>query len=122
MMRGIRGATTVEANEEREIVAATEQLLAAMIERNDVKADDVASVFISTTEQLNAVFPAKALRLFPEWTYVPVMCMKEIDVTNSLANCIRVMMHVNTAKAQQEVEHIYLNGAIVLRPDLKLTK
>ncbi len=92
--------------------------LKKMVEVNQVKPEDIASVLISVTPDLNATFPAKALRLIDGWKYVPVMCMPEINVPGSLAQCIRVMMTVNTSLNQEEVEHIYLNEAIKLRPDL----
>jgi chorismate mutase len=118
LIRGIRGATTVEQNEETEIIAATKQLLVEMIESNNIQPEDVASVFISVTKDLFAAFPAKALREIEGWTYVPVMCMQEIPVPDSLEKCIRIMMHVETAVPQEEIRHIYLNHATVLRPDL----
>ncbi|MGG3469646.1 chorismate mutase [Neobacillus pocheonensis] len=118
MIRGVRGATTVSTNTEEEIVFATEVLLSKLIELNRIEPDSVASVFISTTEDVTAAFPAKALRKFEGWTYVPVMCMREIPVLNSLKMCIRVMMHVNTNQLQNEINHVYLNNAKVLRPDL----
>ncbi|MDN3016708.1 chorismate mutase [Paenibacillus sp. BSR1-1] len=118
MFRGVRGATTVTANTEEAIVTATEELLAKIIEVNQIQPDTVASVFISTTEDVTAAFPAKALRKFEGWTYVPVMCMREIQVPNSLKMCIRIMMHVNTNQNQKDILHVYLNEAKVLRPDL----
>ncbi|MGG1675142.1 chorismate mutase [Neobacillus sp. NRS-1170] len=118
MFRGVRGATTVTANTEEAIVTATEELLAKIIEVNQIQPDTVASVFISTTEDVTAAFPAKAMRKFEGWTYVPVMCMREIPVPNSLKMCIRVMMHVNTNQNQKDIFHVYLNEAKVLRPDL----
>ncbi|MDR4948400.1 chorismate mutase [Neobacillus cucumis] len=118
MIRGLRGATTVNSNSEEEILAATEELFAKLIEVNQIEPDSVASVFVSTTEDIDAVFPAKALRKFSGWTYVPVMCMREMPVPNSLKLCVRVMMHVNTSVPQEKISHVYLNGAEVLRPDL----
>ncbi|GHH98187.1 chorismate mutase [Neobacillus kokaensis] len=118
MIRGIRGATTVSNNSAEEILTATEELVSKIIELNKIDPDTVASVFISTTEDITAVFPAKVLRNFTGWTYVPVMCMQEIPVPNSLTKCIRVMLHVDTDIAQTEINHVYLNGAKVLRPDL----
>ncbi|WP_342432129.1 chorismate mutase [Neobacillus sp. FSL H8-0543] len=118
MIRGMRGATTASQNTEETIISATEELLAKLIEVNEVKPELVASVFISTTEDISAAFPARALRKFPGWTYVPVMCMREMPVDNSLQMCIRVMLHVNTEQTQQEIKHVYLNKAKVLRPDL----
>ncbi|MDF2855440.1 MAG: chorismate mutase [Neobacillus sp.] len=122
MIRGMRGATTANQNTEEAIISATEELLAKLIQVNKIEPELVASVFISTTEDINAAFPARALRKFPGWTYVPVMCMREMPVENSLQMCIRVMLHVNTDQTQQEINHVYLNKAKVLRPDLKVSK
>ncbi|WP_204667193.1 chorismate mutase [Gracilibacillus alcaliphilus] len=119
MIRGIRGATTVKHNQEEEMVQETKQMLEAMASKNNVKPEDIASVLISVTPDLNAAFPAKALRLIDGWKFVPVMCMPEIDVPGSLPKCIRVMMTVNTSQSQEQVEHIYLHEAVKLRPDLQ---
>ncbi|SHN19549.1 chorismate mutase [Gracilibacillus kekensis] len=118
MIRGIRGATTVSNNEAEEIIEHTKIMIEQMAKKNNVEPDSIASVIISVTADLNATFPAKALRLIDGWKYVPVMCMPEIDVPNSLPLCIRVMMTVNTSRSQKDIEHIYLNEAIKLRPDL----
>ncbi|CAH2715743.1 MULTISPECIES: chorismate mutase [Neobacillus] len=118
MIRGVRGATTVSGNTEEAIISATEELLAKLIEVNHIQPDSVASVFISTTEDIDAAFPAKALRKFPGWIYVPVMCMREMQVPNSLNMCVRIMMHVNTGLSQEKIIHVYLREAKVLRPDL----
>ncbi|WP_409298081.1 chorismate mutase [Peribacillus sp. SCS-26] len=120
MIRGIRGAITVDRNEEELIVSATERLLGTIIAENRIEPDHVASVFISVTEDIDAAFPAKGLRAFEGWTFVPVMCMREITVPGGLPSCIRIMLHVNTKQGQQEIRHIYLEGAVVLRPDLNV--
>lgn len=121
MVRGIRGAITVTNNEEKEILKATELLLKEIIEKNQLDAKLVAHVIITVTEDLDATFPAKALRSFSEWIYVPVMCSREIPVQNSLSKCIRVMLTVNTDVLQEKIKHIYLGEAVHLRPDLQLT-
>jgi chorismate mutase len=118
MIRGVRGAITVSKNQEEEIISSTEELLKKMIEENQIDPNSVASIFISATEDITAAFPAKALRKLKGWTYVPVMCMSEIPVPNSLKMCIRIMMHINTKTDQDKLIHVYLNDAIVLRPDL----
>ncbi|PLS02129.1 chorismate mutase [Neobacillus cucumis] len=118
MIRGVRGATTVNINSEEAIITATEELFAKLIEANQIQPESVASVLVSTTEDVDAAFPAKALRKFTGWTYVPVMCMREMPVPNSLKMCIRVMIHVNTNVSQEEIVHLYLRDAKVLRPDL----
>lgn len=118
MIRGFRGATTVMKNEETEILTETEKLVRKMITTNDIKPEQISHVFFSVTKDLNTVFPAKVSRQIEGWKHVPVMCMKEIDVPNSLERCIRVMLVANTTLEQQDVEHIYLNNAVKLRPDL----
>ena len=118
MIRGVRGAITVNENDEQEIISAAERLLKETITSNEITPDDVASIFISATDDVDAAFPARALRNLEGWTYVPVMCMQELSVPGSLEKCIRVMIHFNTEKTQKEIKHIYLEGAAGLRPDL----
>ncbi|WP_345239063.1 chorismate mutase [Pontibacillus salipaludis] len=118
MIRGVRGATTVKENRAEEIVTNTHALLEEMIDENEIDPEKVASIQISTTEDLNATFPAKAVRKIEGWTFVPVMCMREIPVPQSLERCIRVMMHVNTEVNQRDIRHIYQYEAKQLRPDL----
>src|SRR5699024_9524448 len=96
MMRGIRGATTVNQNHAEVIVKETKIMIEEMAKVNQIEPEDIASVLISVTPDINATFPAKALRLIDGWKYVPVMCMPEINVPGSLSKCIRVMMTVNT--------------------------
>ncbi|MDC3424791.1 chorismate mutase [Aquibacillus sp. 3ASR75-11] len=118
MMRGIRGATTVDRNESSEIISHTKELIDAMVQENELSPPNIASVFISVTNDINADFPAKALRLLDGWKFVPVMCMQEINVPGSLAKCIRVMITANTERNQEDVVHIYHYQAKKLRPDL----
>ncbi|MDA5106859.1 MULTISPECIES: chorismate mutase [Brevibacillus] len=117
-VRGIRGAITIENDTQEEIVSATKLLLEEMVSRNGVRADDIASILITTTEDIKATFPAQAARLLDGWQYVPLMCAREIPVPGSLPRCIRVMMHVNTDKAASEIHHVFMRDAVKLRPDL----
>jgi chorismate mutase len=116
-LRGIRGATTVESNTKEAILEATSELLSAIIDANALQEDDVASVFFSATQDLNAEFPALAARHMG-WSHVALTCMQEMYVPGSLPMCVRILMHANTAKSQSEVQFVYLRGARVLRPDL----
>ncbi|MFB4211357.1 chorismate mutase [Shouchella sp. JSM 1781072] len=118
MIRGIRGATTVENNEAKEIEVETERLLRKMVAENGIDAPDIAQVLITVTADINDCFPAKALRNLDGYDYVPVMCAREIPVKGSLPLCIRIMMTAQTVKQQENIQHIFLNGATVLRPDL----
>ena len=116
-MRGIRGAITVDRDETEDIVAATKRLLSEMVARNGVELDDIASVLFSLTPDVRAVFPALGAREMG-WVHVPMLHFTEIDVPGALPRCIRVLMHVNTSRTLDEIEHVYLDKAAALRPDL----
>ena len=115
--RGVRGATTVEANDREQILRATRELLALMIRRNGIKKEDVASATFTVTKDIDAEFPALAARQLG-WLEVPLLCGYEVSVARSLPLCIRVLMHWNTEKSQQDIHHIYVRDAVQLRPDL----
>lgn len=117
-LRGIRGATTVESNTREAILDATRELLGELISANGIEAEDVASAYFTTTTDLNAEFPAVVARSDFGWTNIALMCGHEMDVPGSLRMCLRIMLHVNTERAQDEVCHVYQRGAAVLRPDL----
>lgn len=119
-LRGIRGATTVEANTPQAIRAATLELLTAIIDANEVRRDDVASVFFSTTSDINAEFPATAVRDEMGWTDIALMCGHEMNVPGGLPMCLRILVHVNTTKAAEDLNFVYLRGAQALRPDLRV--
>ncbi|MBT5856004.1 chorismate mutase [bacterium] len=114
--RGIRGAITVDQNDRAEILTNTRELLDTLIKENNIHTDDIASIFFSVTQDLNAEFPAVAARDMG-LVHTPLLCLNEIDVPGKLKLCIRVLMHVNTPKAQKEVRHAYLRNAVSLRPD-----
>lgn len=116
-LRGIRGATTVDSNTKDAILDATKELLSALVDANGIQEDDVASVFFSATQDLNAEFPALAARHMG-WSHAALTCMQEMYVPGSLPMCVRILMHVNTPKRQDEVRFVYLRGAKVLRPDI----
>ncbi|WP_433946439.1 chorismate mutase [Paenibacillus sp. SN-8-1] len=116
--RGIRGATTVTQNDENEILHETVVLLKEIVARNEIVPEDICSVWITLTQDLDATFPARAIRQMNGWDLVPLMCSIEIPVKGSLPRCIRLMIQVNTNKSQREIKHVYLNEAKALRPDL----
>lgn len=119
--RGMRGATTVEHNEREEILAATTELLQLLIEKNDLRPEDVASAIFTVTDDLNAEFPAVAAR-YLGWTEVALMCAREMPVPGSLGMCIRVLLHVNTTRSAAEIQHIYIKGAVNLRPTFDMER
>ncbi|MBP7961385.1 MAG: chorismate mutase [Caldilineaceae bacterium] len=116
MCRGIRGATTVAEDTPDEIWRATREMLALIIRINGVRADDLASALFTTTPDLVSAFPATAARQLG-WMDVPLMCGHEMAVPGSLPMCVRVLLHWNTDKSPQEIQHVYLEKAKSLRPD-----
>jgi chorismate mutase len=114
-VRGIRGATTVRANERAAILAATRELLEQITRLNGLDPRDVASVWFTTTPDLDAEFPAFAAREIG-WHEVPLICGREIPVAGALGACVRVLVHWNTDRAQRDVRHVFLHGARALRP------
>ena len=117
-VRGVRGATTVERNTAEAIVEAARELLDEVVRRNAIDTEDVASAWFSTTRDLDAEFPAVAARRGLGWDHVALMCSHEMDVPGSLPGCLRLLLHVNTQRSQTELQHVYLRGAKVLRPDV----
>ena len=115
--RGVRGATTVEANTREAILKATRQLLALIIRRNGIDSTDVASAVFTVTRDLDAEFPALAARQFG-WLDVPLLCGYEVEVRGSLNSCVRILLLWNTSKSQKEIHHVYIHDAVALRPDL----
>lgn len=117
MFRGVRGATTVEENTAEAITNATKELLRAMIEINGIEEEYVASVIFTTSPDLNAVYPAAAARQVG-WQRTALLGAQEADVPDGLKHCIRILIHWNTSKRLDEIQHVYMRGAERLRPDL----
>jgi chorismate mutase len=114
--RGIRGATTVDENTAEAILEAARDLLIQIVEANDLRQEDIASVIFTTTPDLNAEYPALAARQMG-WHDVALMCGNEMNVPHGLKMCLRVLIHWNTTRQASEIQHVYIRGAVNLRPD-----
>ena len=113
--RGIRGATTAEANTGEAIHGATAELLEALVKENEIEERDVAAAFFTMTPDLNAVFPAAAARRSLGWNNTALMGAVESEVPGSLSRCIRILILVNTDKEPRELVNVYLRGTETLR-------
>lgn len=119
-IRGIRGAIVASENTKAAILSATHDLLVEILAANpDLHKEDIASIFFTVTPDLDTTFPALAVRQF-DWVHVPILCSQEIPVPGSLEKCIRILVHWNTNKKQEEIVHTYVGAAKVLRPDLNV--
>ena len=116
--RGVRGATTVAADEPDLILQATRELLEEILAENEnMSPEDIASAIFTVTDDLASTFPAQAARQMG-WSLVPMLCAREIPVPGSLPRVIRVLVHWNTETPQAGITHVYLRDAVKLRPDL----
>jgi len=115
-MRGVRGATTVAFDAPEAVDDAVAELLRALTSMNDFGPDDVVSAIFSTTCDLRSRPPAAAARAIG-WTDVPMLCMAEMEVTEPLSRCVRVLLHVAVADGRR-LRPVYLREARALRPDL----
>ena len=117
-IRGIRGATTISADETQQVLSATRELLASILAANPgLRTEDIASALFTVTEDIVSAYPALAARQFG-WDQVPMLCTREIPVPGGLPLCIRVLVHWNTETPQKEIKNVYLREAVALRPDL----
>ena len=118
VVRGIRGANSVEADEPELILAATRELLEEICRANEITDfNDICSAIFTTTSDLTSTFPAEAARAMG-MGLVPLLCATEIPVPGSMPRCIRILLHINTDKPQDAIKHVYLGEAKKLRPDM----
>ena len=121
-MRGIRGATTATGNEAGAIVEATSELLEELVSRNDIRTEEIAFAYFTTTRDLDAEFPALAARQLG-WIDVPLLCGHDLAVRmpnpRGVMKCVRIVILHNTEKTQKEMKHVYLRGAHAIRRDLE---
>ncbi len=117
VVRGLRGATTVEEDTVEQVTERSQELMGRIMERNGLVEDDVISAIFTATGDIASIFPATAVREIG-FGAVPLLCAAEIAVPGSMPLCIRVLLHVYTSRSRDEVHHVYLHGAQGLRDDL----
>lgn len=116
-VRAVRGAIQVDADMRDLILEATTELLTAVLERNQIAAEDLISVLFTATPDLHAEFPAYAARTMGI-TDVPLLCAQEIDVPGSMPRVLRLLALVESDLSRHDIRHVYLRGAAQLRTDL----
>jgi len=115
-VRGIRGATVVEQDTPAHVLAATRELLDALVRANGLAPGDVISAIFTTTPDIRSEFPARAARELG-WQDVALLGATEMAVPTGIPRCIRVLLHVETDRSAARVTHVYLHAAAALRPD-----
>lgn len=116
-MRGIRGAIQVESNTPAEIAIAVQELISSILTSNEITPSDVVSVFFTSTSDLTAAFPAAACRDMG-FANVPLIGSVEVTVPGALEKVVRALLLVETERSQEQISHLYLRGAAVLRRDI----
>lgn len=113
----LRGAITVDDDTKEQVVARTQQLVRAMLERNAVEHDDIVSVIFTATDDIHSEFPATAARALGLGD-IPLLCARELDIAHGMPLCIRVLLHFHGDRDRAALHHVYLEGARSLRDDL----
>ncbi len=119
MVRGLRGATTVDTDSPDQVTERSQELVVALMERNELAEDDIVSMLFTATADVTSIFPATAIREIG-FGAVPLLCAAEIAVPGAMPRCIRVLLHIHTTKSKDEIHHVYLHGAQGLRDDLPI--
>lgn len=117
-VRAFRGATCLTEDTVEQMREAVGELLQKMLVANDLHADDLISLFLTSTPDLTCEFPAAAVRA-AGLTDVPLLCACEIDVKGAMPRVVRIMLHAQTQRSRAEIEHVYTRGAEALRQDLQ---
>jgi chorismate mutase len=121
-VRAIRGATTAAANTIPAITEAVTELLDELEAHNQLDHQEIVSVMFTTTQDLDAIFPAAIARQRPHWSDIALLDVQQMHVPGSLDRCIRFLIHFNTPYPEQKIYHPYLRQARNLRPDRVLEK
>jgi len=117
-VRALRGATTLDVDSADQMAERVPELMLELLGRNDISSDDVISVLFVSTPDITCQHPATAVRSRMSFDDVPMTGAQELDVPGSVELCVRVMMHIETDRDRADLRHVYLHGAVVLRPDL----
>jgi chorismate mutase len=116
-VRAIRGATTIDLDKPEHITDRVQELVSEVFERNDVDTDELISIIFTATADITSMYPATAARAMG-LDDVPLFGAQELVVENMLPQCIRILVHLNTDKSRDSIDHVYLHDARRLRVDL----
>lgn len=118
MIKAVRGAVQVTADEKEQIVSQIKKMVSRMISENHIEEKDIISIYFSITADLKSVNPAAALRMGGAFSETPLFCMQEPDTIDALPRTVRAMITADGFSEGDSIDHIYLGGARKLRPDL----
>jgi chorismate mutase len=114
--RGVRGAITTDPTAPA-VEQATKTLLDGLVAANACKLEDIAAAIFTVPDELAGCNPSGAARKHG-WSGVPLLTVREQPGDSPVHGCLRVLLLLNTTRAQNEIRHLYMGDAAVLRPDL----
>jgi chorismate mutase len=117
VVRGIRGATTLDEDSVEQVYKRVQALVREMLDRNGLTPDDLISMIFTATDDVTAAFPATAARSLGLGD-VPLLGAREMSVPGDPPYCVRILAHAYSERSRSEISHVYLEGAVGLRPDL----
>jgi len=118
VLRAIRGATTLDSDTPEQVHTRTQALVREMLELNGVENDDLVSIIFTSTEDVTSAFPATAAREL-NLSDIALLGAREATVPGAPQRCIRVLMHCYSELDRDKLQHVYLEGAVNLRADLR---
>ncbi|BDH04548.1 chorismate mutase [Streptomyces seoulensis] len=116
-VRAVRGAVQLERDESGHMEEQVAALLTAVLERNDLTADDLISIWFTATPDLHSDFPAAAARKLGI-VDVPLICAQELDIAGAMPRVVRLLAHIESDRPRSAVNHVYLGSAAALRKDI----
>ncbi len=116
-VRALRGATTLELDEREHLLARTQELIAALLGRNQLDEDDLVSIVFTATDDVHSAYPAEAARE-AGITHIPLLCARELEIDGGIPRCVRILVHAYTDRGPRTLRHVYLHEARQLRTDL----
>lgn len=114
-MIALRGATTVANDTPEEIRSAVLEMFDELVRKNSVQLSNIVSILFTATKDVRSAYPGKFLREDRAVTGAAILHFQEMDVVESLSQCIRVLIY---CEGISNPEHAYLRGAKGLRPDI----
>lgn len=116
-VRALRGATTLERDERGHLLERTQELIDALLERNELDEDDLVSIVFTATGDVHSAYPAEAARE-AGITHVPLLCARELEIDGGIPRCVRLLVHAYSPRPVRDLRHVYLHDARQLRTDL----
>ena len=116
-VRAVRGAVQLEKDEAGHMDEQVGALLTAIMERNELTADDLISIWFTATPDLHSDFPAAAARKLGI-VDVPLICAQELDIEGAMPRVVRILAHIESDRSRTEINHVYLGTAAALRKDI----